>query len=216
MVAAALALIFEVTVIAGQPSLTQNLSSSNQKSLSAEEGQRLEAGEVLVRMEPVAGSGIREGVAAAVVDFPPERVFRAVADLEHWDEWVPFMTAADARPLASGEIESEQRLELPSFIGTRRFRVRARAAAPTPGGPRRWTLRWSYVPGSGNVAAHRGEWTLVEHAGGRTLATCRLYTDPGGFTPAFAMNNATEKMLRWMFKSLPLQTNRGRYQNKNA
>jgi uncharacterized protein YndB with AHSA1/START domain len=181
-------------------------------SLSPAETRRLDAGEVLVRLVPVAGSGIREGVGSAVVGFAPERVFKVVADLEHWDEWVPFLVAADARAVAGGEIESAQRLKFPSFVGTRELRVRARAVVPGVGGQRRWTLTWAYVPGSGNVAAHRGEWTLVEHAPGRTLATCRLYTDPGGFTPAFAMNNATEKMLRWMFKSLPLQTNRGRYQ----
>jgi uncharacterized protein YndB with AHSA1/START domain len=186
---------------------------STQQSFSSDERRRLETGEVLVRMEAVTGSGVKEGVGTAVVEFPPERVFRAVADLEHWDEWVPFMAEADARGVAGGEVESAQRLELPGFLGTRRFRVRAWAVAPLPGGPRRWTVTWAYVPGSGNVADHRGSWTLVEHGPRRTLATCRLFTDPGGFSPAWAMNGATEKMLRWMFKALRLQANRGRYQD---
>jgi uncharacterized protein YndB with AHSA1/START domain len=181
--------------------------------LSADERQRLDGGEVLVDLEPVTGSAIREGIASGVIEFPVERVFRAVVDLENWDEWVPFMTAADARVLPGGEIESDQRLEFPALVGTREFRVRAVATPPTANGPRRWTVTWSYVPGSGNVAAHRGAWTLVEHAPGRTLATCRLFTDPGGVTPSWAMNGATEKMLRWMFKALRLQTNRGRYQD---
>lgn len=182
-----------------------------QNPLSSQSGERLDRGEVQVRLDPVPGSGIREGVATAVIDFPPERVFRAIADLEHWDEWVPFLAEADAVVLPGGEIESAQRLELPGFLGTRRFRVYAQVMKPGAAGPRRWSVAWSYVPGSGNIAAQRGAWTLVEHAPGRTLATCRLYTDPGGFAPASAMNSATEKMLRWMFKALPLQTNRGRY-----
>lgn len=187
--------------------------SSPTQILSVAQRQRLDAGEVLVALEAVEGSGIREGVGSGVIDFPVERVYRAVADLEHWDEWVPFMTAADARELPGGEVESRQRLEFPALVGTREFRVRATATAPSAAGPRRWTVTWSYVPGSGNVAAHRGSWTLTEHAPGRTLATCRLFTDPGGITPAWAMNNATAKMLRWMFKALRLQTNRGRYQD---
>ncbi len=180
---------------------------------SADQRERLDAGEVLVALEAVAGSGIREGVGTGVIEFPVERVFRAVADLEHWDEWVPFMTAADARALPGGEIESDQRLEFPALVGTREFRVRATAAPPAADGPRRWTVTWSSTPGSGNVAAHRGSWTLTEHGPGRTLATCRLFTDPGGVTPAWAMNGATEKMLRWTFKALRQQANRGRYQD---
>jgi uncharacterized protein YndB with AHSA1/START domain len=180
---------------------------------SADDERRLDGGEVLVALEPVTGSAVREGIASGVIEFSAQRVFRAIADLEHWDEWVPFMTAADAHLVPGGEIESAQRLEFPALVGTREFRVRATATPAAPSGPRRWTVTWSYLPGSGNVAAHRGSWTLTEHASGRTLATCRLFTDPGGATPAFAMNGATEKMLRWMFKALRLQTNRGRYQD---
>ncbi|HEX9669241.1 MAG TPA: SRPBCC family protein [Thermoanaerobaculia bacterium] len=174
----------------------------------------LAAGGVQVRLEPAgAANGIREGVGTGVVDFPPERVFRAVADLEHWEEWVPFLVAADAWRLPDGTVESAQRLEAPALGRPLVFTVRARAAVAGKGRARRWTLTWSHVPGSGNVAGHHGSWTLTEHSPGRTLATCRLLTDPGGDTPAWAMNQATHKMITWMFDSLPLQTNRGRYQD---
>ena len=174
----------------------------------------LAAGGAQVHLEPArAASGIREGVGTGVVDFPPERVFRAVTDLEHWEEWVPFLVAADARRLPDGTIESAQRLEAPALGRPLVFTVRARAQVAGEGRGRRWTLTWSHVPGTGNVAGHRGSWTLAEHSPGRTLATCRLFTDPGGDTPAWAMNQATRKMIAWMFDSLPLQTNRGRYQD---
>jgi len=170
-------------------------------------------GEAVVRLESSgAASGVREGVGTGVIDFPPERVFRAVSDLEHWDEWVPFLVEADARRLPDGAIESAQRLDAPALGRPLVFSVRARREVTGAGRGRRWTLTWSYVPGSGNVAGHRGSWTLVEHAPGRTRATCRLFTDAGGSTPVWAMNRATRKMIGWMFDSLPLQTNRGRYQ----
>jgi uncharacterized protein YndB with AHSA1/START domain len=175
----------------------------------------LAAGGAQVHLEPAgAASGIQEGVGTGVVDFPPERVFRAVADLEHWEEWVPFLVEADARRLPDGTIESAQRLEAPALGRPLVFTVRARTEVAGEGRARRWTLTWSHVPGSGNVAGHRGSWTLAEHSPGRTLATCRLFTDPGADTPAWAMNQATRKMIGWMFDSLPLQTNRGRYQER--
>jgi uncharacterized protein YndB with AHSA1/START domain len=161
---------------------------------------------VEVTLQPAEG-GLNEGIGRGVIDAPPERVFRAVTDLQHWDEFMPFVEESDARPQADGSILSFQRLALPTMIGERHFEIRSRSRREG----RTWIMEWSYVPKSGNIEAHRGSWTLAELAPGRTLAVLHLYTDPGGSAPDWAMDRATSKSLGWIFKGLRQQVQRWRY-----
>ncbi len=170
--------------------------------LSPDETRRLAAGEVLVELK-AAGKGPDEGIGRGVIDAPLERVQLALNDLENWDEFVPFLEESDARRQPDGSLLSRQRLDLPSPIGDRHFEVRARNQARV--------LSWAYVPGSGNIAAHRGSWTLESFGPGRTLATCRIYLDPGGGAPKWSMNRATSKSLGWIFDGLRQHVRRSRY-----
>lgn len=158
-------------------------------------------GEVDVTLQPV-GAGPKEGIGIGVIDAPPERVFRALMDLDHWDEFMPFVEESDARRQPDGSVVSFQRLQLPPMIGERHLRIRVR---PEEGRK----VEWDYVPGSGNVKAQRGSWTLAEAGPGKTRATLRLYTDPGG--PAWAMDRATGKSLVWIFDGLRQHVRRSRY-----
>lgn len=183
-------------------------------SLSPEESRRLAAGEVLVELRQVRAGAPKEGIGRGVIAAPPERVFRALTDYQYFDEFMPFVESADAAPQPDGSVVSFQRLDLPAPIGDRFYKVRARATiegSEGSGRSRVWRTRWSYVPGSGNVANHHGSWSLVEISPGRTLATCRLYTDPGGAVPAWTMDRATRKSLPWIFDGLRQQVRRGRY-----
>ena len=160
-------------------------------------------GEVEVTLRSV-GTGPKEGIGSGVIDAPPERVFRALMDLDHWDEFMPFVEESDAKPQPDGSILSSQRLALPPTIGERRLRIRV------TGQPGR-KVEWSYVPGSGNVKTQRGSWTLEAAPGGKTRATLRLLTDPGGSAPDWAMDRATGKSLVWIFDGLRQQVRRPRY-----
>jgi uncharacterized protein YndB with AHSA1/START domain len=162
--------------------------------------------QVEVTLRP-AGRGPQEGIGRGVVDAPPERVFRALSDLDHWDEFMPFLQDADARPQKDGSVLSFQRLDLPGWIGERHYEIRARGRVEG----REWILEWSYVPGTGNVRAHRGSWNLTRLGPDRTSATLRLYTDPGGAVPDWAMDRATRKSLGWIFKGLRQHVRRSRY-----
>lgn len=174
--------------------------------LSPDENRRLAAGEVLVELKPAVPGGKAgpdEGIGRGVIDAPLERVRLALDDLESWDEFVPFLEESDARRQPDGSVLSRQRFDLPSPIGERSFEIRARRQART--------LSWALVPGSGNIAAHRGSWTLESFGPGRTLATCRLYLDPGGGAPKWTMNRATSKSLGWIFDGLRQHVRRSRY-----
>lgn len=158
-------------------------------------------GEVEVTLRP-AGEGPKEGIGSGLIEAPPERVFRALMDLDHWDEFMPFVEESDASPQPDGSILSFQRLQLPPMIGGRHLRIRVRGQA----GRR---VEWEYVPGSGNIEEQRGSWTLAQAGPGRTRAVLRLHTDPGG--PAWAMDRATAKSLVWIFDGLRQHVRRSRY-----
>lgn len=162
-------------------------------------------------MVPSARGAPKEGIGHGVIEAPPERVYRALVDYRHWEEFMPFLEVLDARPQPDGSVLSAQLLELPAPLGRRHYEIRARHRIQ--GGPRGkvWTIEWAYVPGSGNVAGHHGSWTLLPQGPGRTWATCRLYTDPGGAIPHWAVNRGTSETLPWIFHGLRQHVRRSRY-----
>lgn len=168
-------------------------------------------GDVWVQMVPSGKDRPKEGIGHGVIEAPPERVYRALVDYRHWEEFMPFLEVSDARPQPDGSVLSAQLLELPAPLGRRHYEIRARHRTEGSGGQRRWRIEWTYVPGSGNVAGHHGSWLLLPHGPGRTFATCRLFTDPGGSIPDWAVNRGTSETLPWIFHGLRQHVRRSRY-----
>jgi hypothetical protein len=171
-------------------------------------------GDVWVEMVPAGPGQPQEGIGRGVVEAPPERVFRALADVAHWQEWVPFLKRSDGRPQADGSVLSRQVMSLPSPVGERRCRVRfiqGIEASPEGPGGKTWVIRWALVPGSGNLAGLRGSWRLAALGPDRTLAICRLFIDPGGLTPRWAVDRGTAQSLPWIFHGLRQHVRRSRY-----
>jgi uncharacterized protein YndB with AHSA1/START domain len=168
-------------------------------------------GEVRVSLATERPDGPRAGVGRGLVQAPPERVFRALTDVEHWHEFMPFLEQSTARPRKDGSIESFQRLELPFPVGRRSYRIRVRSRVEPAAGGTVWHIDWTYVPGSGNVKDHHGSWTLTAAANGATLAVLRLYTDPGSLIPARATDRGTIETLPWIFHGLRQHVQRSRY-----
>ncbi|HEX3553741.1 MAG TPA: SRPBCC family protein [Thermoanaerobaculia bacterium] len=168
-------------------------------------------GEVWVERVSAGAGKPHEGVGRGVIAAPPERVFRALTDYAHWQEFMPFLKRSDARPQADGSVLSRHVMALPSPLGERRYQVRFTQG--TEAGPegKIWWIRWAYVEGSGNVAGHHGSWRLTSLGPDRTLAVCRLFTDPGGLTPHWAVDRGTESTLPWIFHGLRQHVHRSRY-----
>jgi uncharacterized protein YndB with AHSA1/START domain len=168
-------------------------------------------GEVWVEMVSAGAGKPQEGMGRGVIEAPPERVFEALTDYAHWDEFMPFLKSSDARPQPDGSVVSGHVMDLPTPMGERRYRVRFTQGVETSPAGKVWRIQWSYVPGSGNVAGHRGSWTLTALGPGRTLAVFQLYTDPGGLTPRWAVDRGTSKSLPWIFNGLRQHIRRSRY-----
>jgi ribosome-associated toxin RatA of RatAB toxin-antitoxin module len=179
-------------------------------ALTTEQRTELERGGTVVLMVRQEGQKTRTGVALRVLEAPPERVFQVVVDHRHYPEFMPFVTRSDPYATGNGP-EVFQRLDLPFPLSDRFYRVRSATRIDRDGDRRVWSARWSYVPGSGNVAANEGSWTLTEHAPGRTLVEFRI----GGYfvphLPAFLQDQAVKKTLPWILDGLAQQVRRCRY-----
>ncbi|HSK79595.1 MAG TPA: SRPBCC family protein [Thermoanaerobaculia bacterium] len=168
-------------------------------------------GDVWVEMVSAGKDLPREGVGRGEIEAPPERVYRALVDVAHWEEFVPFMDKSDARPQPDGAILSAQLLTLPRLLGRRHYEVRVRHRVEKAPAGRVWHVDWTYVPGSGNVAGHHGSWTLTALPGGKTWAVCRLFTDPGGAMPHWSVDRGTSATVPWIFHGLRQHIRRSRY-----
>jgi hypothetical protein len=178
------------------------------------EAARLAAGEVLLASRPVGSRSLAEEAGRGLVLAQPERVFAALIDFAHYQEWVPFVKRSDAQPQGDGSVVSFQSLNLPFPLAGRHYKIRARSAVEGRGEAQVWRTWWSYVPGTGNVADHYGWWVLVPYGAGRTLAACALYTDPGRGVPAWAAHRGTAQTMPYIFSGLRQQIHRSRYDHR--
>jgi hypothetical protein len=197
---------------------------------------RLAGGEVLLSSHPVGPRALAEEIGRGVIDAPPARVFAALIDFAHYQEWVPFVKHSDAHRETDGSVISFQSLDLPFPAGNRHYKIHAwsmaaredtavsagagagaggassgreEAQTAAPAEPT-WRVWWTYVPQSGNVADHYGWWVLQPFGAGRTLGTCLLYTDPGSL-PAWALHMGTSQTMPYIFSGLRQQIHRSRY-----
>ncbi|HTG33383.1 MAG TPA: SRPBCC family protein [Thermoanaerobaculia bacterium] len=172
-------------------------------------------GDVWVEMAAAGKGKPREGVGRGAIEAPPERVFRALADYAHWSEFMPFLLKSGAQAQPDRSVVGDHVMKLPPPGGERHYRVRFRQRVETgpAGGTARktWKIDWAYIPGSGNVAGHHGSWTLTSLGPGRTLAVLRLYTDPGGLTPHWAIDRGTAETIPWILHGLRQHVQRSRY-----
>lgn len=169
---------------------------------------RLEKGEILLGSTEIAGSSFKEGFGSALIPMPIERVKRAVADVLHYEEFMPFLESSTAESQPDGSILSRQTLDLPGLLGTRHLTARFRLARPTP---TTYSVTWESLPG-GEVRDQHGSFHLEPLGDGSrgTLVTCRFFLDPGG-APAFLVNPQTERSVGWILDGLRQQVRRGRY-----
>jgi uncharacterized protein YndB with AHSA1/START domain len=168
-------------------------------------------GDVWVEMASPGAGKPREGVGRGAIEAPPERVFRALADYAHWSEFMPFLLKSGAEGQPDGSVVGDHVMKLPAPGGERHYRVRFHQRIETGPTGKTWRIDWAYIPGSGNVAGHHGSWTLTALGPGRTLAVLRLYTDPGGLTPRWAVERGTAETIPWILHGLRQHVQRSRY-----
>ena len=153
---------------------------------------RLERGEVVTELTDGPG-GRRDARARALIAAPPEKVFAAVTDYEHYKDFMPFTTVSDVRRREGDTVWFYTELSFP--LKTVRYEIKLRLDRP------RWRVDWALV--EGDMKSNEGSWQLEPVAGGaETYAIYTVYVAVGFAIPGFIVSKLTEGSLPQLLKSV--------------
>jgi ribosome-associated toxin RatA of RatAB toxin-antitoxin module len=159
-------------------------------SAHADDTSDLDAGKILVTSAPVAGSTEPEHVVRAVVDSPPEAVWKVVSQCDHFKERLPHIAAAHELSRAGKVVTCEVTIAMP-FPTSNLTAVTEAVHEVRPSGMSR---TWKLV--RGDYEYNDGSWTIDAYRGGTaSLVTYRVHVKPKSAIPGFIRNAAQERAL---------------------
>jgi len=170
-------------------------------------------GESVFKARKLPGSDIAEGGVARILQVPAWQIWRAVVDEPHHKDFMPQIFFADVLEGAGQGRLIFDFLEIP-FLDDRQWVVEAKhwGALWTKSSGRIWMasfktpedqaavirrgLQSGKIPDvvkalqedAITIKESRASYTLIELPDGRTLVEYRVFTDPGGSIPAWALN----------------------------
>lgn len=165
------------------------------EDLTAHEVNRLKKGNVLHALIDVDENPVKKGVAIAVIDAPPAKVFATIGDYENFKDFMPYVakTKVDAR---EGNVTTVSYwLEFPLGLSGRNYQLELTDGKKTVDGMEIYASDWKYT-GKGNIIDTTGSWELSPWGDGtKTLARYTVFTDPGGSFPTWIKNKAAATAL---------------------
>jgi hypothetical protein len=175
--------------------------------------QRLgDEGSVTIYCRPRIGTGVKEFKGVGLIDAPPAVVEKAIEDVKDYASFLPYVVEARVISQSGNETVAYERLSLP-FVSNRDYTVRIEHGPIIfPSGETGYRQTWSTANELGpderrgvvRVKINEGSW-LLEPAGAdgqSTQATYQIYTNAGGFMPAFLDNRASELAIQKLFEAL--------------
>lgn len=184
---------------------------------------------IAVWMRAVPGSNAKEVLAEATFAKTPARAFwRAVCDVERYQEFVPFVKRSfvckDARSSAGGGSVWVYNVVKAPVVGPRDFVIKIES---TPrGADGSMTCAW-HVPDDGvgpaalsghvRLLKNSGGWELREANGGGGVAVrYRVLTDPGTALPGFLVDLANQSSVPDVMRAFNARATSGVYEREDA
>ena len=163
-------------------------------SLSADQVQRLQAGEVLVEVIRLNGM---VGDVMGVIEAPKDQVLAVIMDYDAYTEFMPYMEAWDVTGQEGEFTICSGITDTPWPMDDRHFVVRTWSGPREIDGVQALVSTWDYVPDSGNIADTEGYWLLLPWGadGQHTLLRYYLLNDMGTWIPDFLMEWASGNLL---------------------
>lgn len=201
--------------------------------LNAEDYQKILAGKMAFKGREVAGTPFKEGTGGLILNVPAWKLWRAVVDEFHHEEFMPGVSYSDVvRGSGEGRFIYQMFAAPVPFVAVRHWIVSAHHQSDLwkKSGGVVWQARFKAIPdmktavdkaiadqklpakpanedltGAVLVVKSTASWTLVEMGPNETLAEYRAFSDPGGSIPASALNTFAPETAEQLLKAVAKQ-----------
>lgn len=162
---------------------------------------------VQVYSRAIEGSDVKEMKAYGTIDAPPERVLALLADVEVYEETMPYTEESKLLKRDGNDIYFYTRLDTP-LVAKRDYALKITISKQADGSLKsQWWpanhLAPKAIEGVVRVGVNEGYWLLTPAEGGaKTKAVYFVKTDPGGAIPSWIVNKANTVAVPDVFLSL--------------
>ena len=130
----------------------------------ASDHKALMRGDIVKRMEPVAGAAVPRMRAYALIDAPPAQVFALIDRCDNYHRVMPRTSYSKELSRDGNTVVCKIKIELPMFLGTLVSVTRGHHTV----GPPKWGRAWSLV--SGTFKHNAGRWVISAYKGNPNLS----------------------------------------------
>src|SRR4030095_12787427 len=206
-----------VLLVSGSNTLAAAEFSS---SVSPKEGWKLagDAKDALIYSRPHADSNLKEFKAIGFIDAPSGAVHGVIDDFENYPKFMPYTLECRLIKHEGDAVIGYQRLS-PRIIEDRDYTLRV--SKKSWHGPKGMTYvsQWQTANELGppekkgvvRLKVCNGTWLLEPDGPAKTRATYSIYSDTGGFVPAFIANHASLTAIKKLYAAIRKQAKEPQY-----
>ena len=202
------------------------LSSSNtfaaefSSSVSPKEGWKLaaDAKDVLIYSRPHADSNLKEFKAIGFIDAPSYAVHAIIDDFENYPKFMPYTVQCRLIKHEGDAVIGYQRLS-PKICEDRDYTLRVSKKSWPGAKGLTYLSQWQTANELGppeqkgvvRLKVCNGTWLLEPDGPTKTRATYSIYSETGGFIPAFIANHASVTAIKKLYAAIRKQVKEPKY-----
>jgi hypothetical protein len=135
--------------------------------------------------------GVSHASVRGLVEVDLPEVLAIVTDCASYEQWFPDIRQTRVLSRGLGELRCAGQTDLPWPVPDRSWEIDVQSVS----GSQTALASFQYVPGSGNLQALSGSYTLVRVEAGLTEVTYEVTVDPGFWVPSFLVAWAHQGLL---------------------
>ena len=189
-------------------------------SVSPQEGWKLaaDAKDVMIYSRPHAESNLKEFKAIGFIDAPSSAVHAVIDDFENYPKFMPYTFECRLIKREGDSVIGYQRLS-PKIVEDRDYTLRvSKKSWPGPKGLT-YLSQWQTANEMGpaerkgvvRLKVCNGNWLLEPDGPTKTRATYSIYSETGGFVPAFIANHASLTAIKKLYAAIRNQVKEPKY-----
>jgi len=196
------------------------LAAEFSSSVSPNDGWKLaaDAKDVIIYSRPHTDSTLKEFKAVGSIDAPSYAVHAVIDDFENYPKFMPYTSECRLIKREGDSVIGYQRLS-PKICEDRDYTLRvSKKSWPGPKGLT-YLSQWQTANELGPVEQKgvirlkvcNGTWLLEPDEAAKTRATYSIYSDTGGFIPAFIANHASLTAIKKLYAAIRKQVKEPKY-----